>query len=150
MARVAPAATNAPTSGPQARGTRWDAVAQRVTERRGELGVDVETAATRGGVDVATWERIERAARPGYRKHREEGVCHALGWSSDSIDRVLAGGEPRVAASPGRRRDRSAPWILRPLSTRGPDGRFAVCPARVGILGGIVIEVGAVLVFFRP
>jgi len=126
--------------------SRWQAVARRVADRRRELGLSVAAAAARGGVDEATWERVEAAARPGYRRHREEGVCRALGWTPGSIERILAGGEPEpVAARPAK----DAPLLLRPLSTRHPDGAARLCPARVAVVAGIVIEGLVVVAYFR-
>ena len=145
----APVAPTAPTA---PRAPEWVRVARRVVERRRALDLTVEDAAGRGGVDVATWHRIEQAAQPGYRAHRLIGVCRALGWTPDSIHRILNGGEPRAAlGAPPRNHSRLTRLVLRPVSTRNPDdGRFEVCPARLAIASGVAIEALAVVVFFHP
>ena len=136
-------------SAPERAGS-WPRVAQCVSSRRAELGLTLERAAARAGVDVATWERIETAARPGYRAHRVQAVCRSLGWTDDSFDRVLAGGEPRVlaaAASPAKLP--VAPRLLRPLAVRAPDGTLELCPARMAIVAGVLVEALAVVVYFH-
>jgi hypothetical protein len=136
------------SSTPQ-RAPAWVRVARRVVERRRALDLTVEDAAARSGVDVATWHRIEQAAQPGYRAHRLAGVCRALGWTPDSINRIVSGGEPEPAGA-ARHHSRLTRLVLRPVSTRNPDdGRFEVCPARLAIASGFAIEAFAVIVFFR-
>lgn len=77
----------------------------RIEERRRQLGLDPQafveaTGLTRGGLDPL---------RKGYRKQYQERltipVCRVLGWTPDSIDRLLRGEEPVLLVSQQRDRD---------------------------------------------
>lgn len=92
----------------------WRAIWQRIDDRRIELGV--------------SWKRIEREGNVSQRtlyKMRDDGtelkspakrssLSRALGWSSDSIDRLLNGQEPlaadRLIAAPHERVEAAAQW----------------------------------------
>lgn len=61
----------------------------------------------------ANWRVIEKAGRSKYRDATLLGVCAALSWTPDSIDRILAGQPPRPL-------EESAPGV--PESTTDASG----------------------------
>jgi hypothetical protein len=75
---------------------RWNAVAEHVRDRREQLGLTQHRAvsSSEGAISLATWRNIEKAVKPPYRRSSLLAVCRVLGWTSDSIDRILDGGEP--------------------------------------------------------
>ncbi len=148
---------------------RWDLVALAVAYRRQQLGLSVADVAARVGVTPDAWGQLEAGARPsGFHRAEAQRASAALGWTPESLDRIVRGQRPldapaapatlpRAAPRPPAARPaptsepsgRGAPWILAPLCTRGPDGIRHVDPARVGVLGGLVILGAVVLLFFR-
>lgn len=144
---------------------RWDLVALAVRYRRGQLGYGVEQLAAHVGVSADAWRTLEAGARPsGFHKEHAVAASTALGWTPDSLTRIVRGQRPldapgalptlsarsarpdagRVAAPRAHR----APWILAPVSSKGADGVRQVDPARLGVLGGLVILGVVILVFF--
>lgn len=77
----------------------WEAVAAAVERRRLALGLTQRQAAERGSVAIQTWNLIEGGGRTSYRALTIAGVCRALGWSDDSIDRILRGEEPEIVGT---------------------------------------------------
>ena len=74
-----------------------------VEHRREQLNLSKRAAAARAGISEIVWRQIESGLRqiapqqyaeasPGRRSRL--GVCRALGWSDDSIERLLAGQPP--------------------------------------------------------
>ena len=53
-------------------------LAQKIKNRREELGLSLEEAANRAGVGIKTWYRYESAGS--IRNDKVKGVCKALGW----------------------------------------------------------------------
>jgi transcriptional regulator with XRE-family HTH domain len=74
----------------------WRQVGDAVRTRRLQLGLTQERAAELAGpsVSYATWRVLERVGRDAYREATLIGVCAALRWSMDSIDRILRGQPP--------------------------------------------------------
>lgn len=79
----------------------WGRVAETVKRRRTDLGLSQRLASERAGISPTTWGSLEKHCNPVDDLTRA-GMCRALGWSSDSIDRILTGLEPRTygAAEP--------------------------------------------------
>jgi hypothetical protein len=153
---------------------RWDLVALAVRYRREQLGYRVDDLAAHVGVPADAWRTLESGQRPhGFRKEQAAAASTALGWTPDSLTRIVLGRRPLDApgalptlapsgrgeavraapappAPPVQRspRTRPAPWFLAPISTRGPDGVRSVDPARLGVVGGLVILGLVILVFF--
>lgn len=75
---------------------RWQVVADAMRDRREELGITQQEAIQRSEARVSssTWSNLERAAKTSYERSKLRAVCRALGWSSDSIERIIAGQEP--------------------------------------------------------
>lgn len=84
-----------------------DRVGRRIEQQRGRLSV--RSAAKRAGISEGLWRQIESGQRP-IRKGEYETVnpkpetrawvCQAIGWTDDSIDRLLAGEEPIPSGAP--------------------------------------------------
>lgn len=75
----------------------WRAVGEQVTARLHYLGHYNQAAVAReSGVSDATW-RHAREGRPVNNLGKRAAICDFLGWTPDSIDSILAGGEPMLA-----------------------------------------------------
>lgn len=72
----------------------WQRVAAAVRDRRASLRWTQQQAAERAGISLANWGVVEAAGRTSYRPSTLRGICIALRWSTDSIDRILRGEEP--------------------------------------------------------
>lgn len=72
----------------------WKRVGDAVKARRLELGLKQREAALRGRVSDTTWNSVENARRSSFDAATRAGVCRALRWSVDSIDRLLEGARP--------------------------------------------------------
>ncbi len=71
----------------------WKRVAQAVKDRRLHLGWTQQEASDRAGVSLATWRLIESAGRDRYQDLTVRGVSRALGWSANTFDIIVAGGD---------------------------------------------------------
>lgn len=152
---------------------RWDLVALAVRYRREQLGYQVDDVAAHVGVTADAWRTLEAGRRPnGFHKDHAVAASTALGWTPDSLTRIVRGHRPLDApgalptlarsarleagrAAPGTapRSERDhpaqpAPWFLAPISTKGPDGVRSVDPTRLGVLGGLAILAVVIVVFF--
>jgi transcriptional regulator with XRE-family HTH domain len=79
----------------------WARFGRAVKAARAAGDMTQEELATAAGVGVSTIQTLERGSRHYARvtaNHR--AVAQALGWTGDSVERVLAGGEPTVAEAP--------------------------------------------------
>jgi hypothetical protein len=76
------------------------ALAEAVKARRRELGLTQKAVVARSkenggaGLSEQTLRFIEQAKPSDRRVGTKHGLCWALRWTDDSVDRVLAGGEP--------------------------------------------------------
>lgn len=86
----------------------WRAlVGARIEQRRAELNnMSVRAAAKRAHISEGLWRTIESGQRQAAKgvffpvnpkPDTRRRVCRVLGWSADSIDRLLAGDEPQLA-----------------------------------------------------
>jgi transcriptional regulator with XRE-family HTH domain len=76
-------------------GHTWDDVATRVQTRLVELGVTLKELERQSGVSDSTWRKLLRG-EPITRPDKKRQICEGLRWTSDSIDRILNGGDPMV------------------------------------------------------
>lgn len=153
---------------------RWDLVALAVRFRREQLGYGIDDLAAHLGIPADSWRTLEAGQRPsGFRKEHAAAASTALGWTPDSLDRIVRGRRPLDApgalptlapsgreppassapaapTTPARRAAprKSAPWFLAPICSKGSDGVRSVDPARLGVLGGLVILGVVIVVFF--
>jgi len=147
---------------------RWDLVALAVRFRREQLGYGVDDLAVHLGIPADSWRTLEAGQRPsGFGKEHAAAASTALGWTPDSLDRIVRGRrpvdapgalptiarsarEPSASSAPAEpaRRGKSAPWFLAPICSNGPNGVRSVDPARLGVLGGLVILGVVIVVFF--
>lgn len=76
----------------------WKRVAERVRVRRDdELGLSQEQLAAKADIGTATIRKIETAAQDRYNRSTLRQLTRALGWTPDSIDRILEGQDPEPA-----------------------------------------------------
>lgn len=76
----------------------WQRVGEAITARINELSLTKAEVIEASGVSdktLAGYMAGQRIARADKRRN----LCAALGWTRDSIDRILAGGEPEVLPS---------------------------------------------------
>lgn len=80
---------------------QWAHVAAIVKEFREAMGLtQAETVERAGGMlSVPVLQNIEGAKKLRYRRRSLIGAARALGWTDDSIERALKGGEPLLRAS---------------------------------------------------
>lgn len=76
----------------------WSRLGRLVRQRRRKLGFDQGDAKDRsnGRIARATWSNIERGVAANYSEDTLDGLCDALGWTAESVDSVLAGGDPTL------------------------------------------------------
>jgi DNA-binding XRE family transcriptional regulator len=75
---------------------RWPVVAETVKRRRLELDLSQRAAAIAADTSPTTWGNLEKHSQRVDPLSRTK-ICRALGWTLDSIDRILDGGEPEEA-----------------------------------------------------
>lgn len=73
---------------------KYVAAGRTVKARREALGL----AQGEAGPSAATWRKVENGRDAPYAARTVTAICQALGWTLDSYDRVLEGGEPTLAA----------------------------------------------------
>lgn len=79
----------------------WENLARTVRRRRTDLGLtQAELAARDDQLSVATLRRIEASAATSYRDLQLAALARALGWTSDTVDRLLAGERPGSEVDP--------------------------------------------------
>lgn len=74
----------------------WTRLGEAVRRRRKALRFDQTDAKSRshGRIARATWSNIERGISGNYSEDTFEGLCIALDWKPNSVEAVLAGGQP--------------------------------------------------------
>lgn len=77
---------------------RWRAVGRAIEERLADTGATWTAFYVASGVSEPTISGI-RKGRPVKRRDKLRGISRALGWSPDSIDRMLRGEDPIVVTS---------------------------------------------------
>lgn len=77
---------------------------QKVGGRRDECGWSRDKAATVSGIGRQTWDDIEKGRLRAYSEKTKGGIMRALGWTRESWDRILAGGEPELSPEAGSTR----------------------------------------------
>jgi DNA-binding Xre family transcriptional regulator len=75
----------------------WSDVHAAVDQRRIELGWSKSDLYRATGISQATFSRMLRTGAPISSAHKVRGLCDALGWTSDSVNRILAGRQPELA-----------------------------------------------------
>lgn len=75
---------------------RWTAVAEHVAEAMTAQAMSQAELVRRSGVSEWTVRKVMRGTPGSHRPDRLRKIARALGWSADSIERVLDGGEPLV------------------------------------------------------
>lgn len=79
---------------------RWSVVGMQIADRIDELNLlNAEVQRMANISDKTLTGYI--AGKPIVRADKRRGICTALGWSSDSIARLLRGEDPVVVATPG-------------------------------------------------
>jgi transcriptional regulator with XRE-family HTH domain len=88
----------------EAASERWEAVAEAIKDRRDELGMTQAEGVIRAGghVGSSTWSLLERGQKTSYERGKLRAVSRALGWSFDSIERMI-GGQPPIDATESSR-----------------------------------------------
>lgn len=72
---------------------RWEQIAETVKRRRTDLGITQRHASLLAGVSPTTWGSLEKHHQP-VSELTAAAMCRALRWTTDSIARMLNGGEP--------------------------------------------------------
>ena len=72
----------------------WKAVGARIRARRMELRMTIEEVAEEGDTSPVSVSNLETGERTSYRLLTLARVAKGLGWTGDSIPKMLDGGEP--------------------------------------------------------
>jgi DNA-binding Xre family transcriptional regulator len=75
----------------------WTEVHDAVDARRIELGWSRNDLFNATGTSHATFSHMKNQGRAIGRPDKVTALCSALGWTADSVDLILAGGEPQLA-----------------------------------------------------
>ena len=76
-------------------------LAEAIESRMREVGILGPSAlAQQAGVTVPGLAPLRRGERRAYQDRRKVSVCAALGWTPDSIDRLLRGDRPELTSRP--------------------------------------------------
>lgn len=76
----------------------WQRVGDAVSERMRDLAIGQRELARRAGISDTKVREVLRG-QPLVREYMRTKLSVGLGWSRDSIDRILAGGEPELVTS---------------------------------------------------
>lgn len=68
---------------------------EMVAARRNDVIGSRAKAYNASGVGDQTWVDVENGVKRNYSEKTRKGVMRALGWTPDSWDLILSGGEPR-------------------------------------------------------
>jgi hypothetical protein len=79
----------------KAKAPTWHDVWRHVDERRQELGWTRRELYDNTSISNMTYRKMNDGVGL-QQSHKIHGMCRGLGWSTDSVDRILAGGEPEV------------------------------------------------------
>jgi transcriptional regulator with XRE-family HTH domain len=104
----------------------WRRLAGAVRARRDALGWTQAELAARSGVSEPTIRVIETARRSSYQRATLRAIAEALGWPTDSPDRILRGEEPMPTAEDA---------AGRPVSDHGDGARIDALERQVAELG---------------
>lgn len=77
----------------------WAALATAIAARRKALGLTQQDLADQAGVGLTTIQKLERSSETWSKVqpvHRE--AAYLLGWTRESVEELLQGGEPTIAA----------------------------------------------------
>lgn len=84
------------------RAVQWEVVpglAAAIEARMTELRIDATALAERSGLSLQVLKQVRSGYRKEYQNRLKWPLCDALGWTPDSIDRLLRG-EPAQIATP--------------------------------------------------
>lgn len=76
----------------------WKRVGERIKERIPEIGINKSIVGKRGGPTLQPLNEYIAGKRVS--KKKVVGLCKALDWSTDSIERILKGQPPKVQKWP--------------------------------------------------
>ena len=113
----------------------WRRLAEIIRDRRAELGV-VATAIP--GVSAATMSLVENAGRHSYRTHTMAALARGLGWTPDSIERILDGQAPVAVDSPPETRNELGPVTRAEFDLL--QRRFAALTAQLAARGLVDVD----------
>lgn len=95
---------------------RWQAVGRHLRDRMKQLGGMLQKdLIERSGYSSTTVRYYTQGVEAPYNEATRAAICAAVGWTPDSIDRILAGKAPRVAAGWEQPDGVGAPTVSRRL-----------------------------------
>lgn len=75
-------------------------LAEHIESRMSELGLGPSALAAATGLSLTILGQVRKGYRKRYQDRLKWPICDALGWTRDSIDRILDGGKPVYATRP--------------------------------------------------
>lgn len=79
---------------------RWAKVGELLTARLRERGMNQSDLADASGLSRETVRPFTKGVPNRRNAHTRAQICRAVGWSHDSIDRILAGKRPALSEAP--------------------------------------------------
>lgn len=125
--------------------TNWERLADAVRQRIVELSINAAELARRAGVSAAYISVMLSGTEKTYRTMDAAKVSAALGWTPDSVQRVLRGEEPELVAPAHEALKALLDRVETMMAEVGPNGEPAVGIDATGLLAGRTPKV-----FFRP
>lgn len=107
----------------------WTAVRATIRARVEELEVRQRVLSDQSGLSMATWTKLLNGPNETFDRKTLRAASRALGWSSDSIDRLLAGQDPIVETP-----DPSPPAAPMAMAASGSNVDMAALAAILGPL----------------
>jgi transcriptional regulator with XRE-family HTH domain len=107
----------------------WVSARRAIRDRIAELDVLQRELSERSGVSMATWSKLLNGPNEMFDKKTLRAAARSLGWSPDSIDRLLAGQDPIVETP-----DPSPPAAPLAMAASGSNVDMAALAAILGPL----------------
>lgn len=79
----------------------WASVGEAVRRERMRIGLSQADLARLAGVSESVIYLLENAKQTSYKPRSLRGVCAVLGWTDESIQQLLEGGEPTPRTARG-------------------------------------------------
>jgi hypothetical protein len=73
---------------------QWERVARALRDARGPATQDDCVTRAESGITKAVWSKLENARAESYKERTIRAACRGVGWTPDSIQRIIEGGDP--------------------------------------------------------
>ncbi len=95
------------------------ALAEHIERRMTELRLDPNGLAEATGLSLTVLQQLRKGYRKKYQRRLTWPVCETLGWTADSIERILRGEEPVLTVTPRGESYATRKWVTEQLALLG-------------------------------